>query len=63
MEVDLAIGRTMAAILENGQQTDGSVKIPDALVPYFGSNFNKKLNIKNECFNFNNSFRISHFFS
>jgi len=34
----LAIGRTMAAILENGQQSDGSVKIPDALVPYFGSN-------------------------
>ncbi len=34
----LAIGRTMAAILENGLQTDGSVKIPDALVPYFGSN-------------------------
>ncbi len=33
----LAIGRTMAAILENGQQKDGSVKIPDALVPYFGS--------------------------
>jgi len=27
----------MAAILENGQQIDGSVKIPDALVPYFGS--------------------------
>ena len=25
----LAIGRTMAAILENGQQPDGSVKIPD----------------------------------
>jgi len=37
----LAIGRTMAAILENGQQRDGSVKIPDALVPYFGSNFIK----------------------
>ncbi len=37
----LAIGRTMAAILENGQQLDGSVKIPDALVPYFGSNFIK----------------------
>tara|TARA_Y100000589_G_scaffold320342_1_gene350116 strand:+ start:879 stop:2156 length:1278 start_codon:yes stop_codon:yes gene_type:complete len=33
----LAVGRTMAAILENGQQTDGSVKIPDKLVPYFGS--------------------------
>ena len=37
----LAIGRTMAAILENGQQSDGSVKIPEALVPYFGSNFIK----------------------
>jgi len=37
----LAIGRTMAAILENGQQKDGSVKIPEALVPYFVSNFLK----------------------
>ncbi len=37
----LAIGRTMAAILENGQQSDGSVQIPDALVPYFGANFIK----------------------
>ena len=37
----LAVGRTMAAILENGQQKDGSVKIPDALVPYFGSKFIK----------------------
>jgi len=37
----LAVGRTMAAILENGQQTDGSVKIPDALAPYFGSKFLK----------------------
>jgi len=37
----LAIGRTMAAILENGQQEDGSVKIPDVLVPYFGSSFIK----------------------
>ncbi len=37
----LAIGRTMAAILENGQQPNGSVKIPDALVPYFGSTFIK----------------------
>ena len=32
----LAIGRTMAALLENGQQSDGSVKLPEALVPYFG---------------------------
>ena len=37
----LAIGRTMAAILENGLQDDGKVKIPDALVPYFGSPFIK----------------------
>ncbi len=37
----LAIGRTMAAILENGQQSDGTVRIPDALVPYFGSKFLK----------------------
>ena len=30
----LAIGRTMAAILENYQQADGTVKIPDVLQPY-----------------------------
>lgn len=30
----LAVGRTMVAILENYQQKDGSVKIPDALIPY-----------------------------
>ena len=34
----LAIGRTMAAILENGQQADGSINLPKALIPYFGSN-------------------------
>ncbi|HEU4963577.1 MAG TPA: serine--tRNA ligase [Bacilli bacterium] len=32
----LAIGRTVAAILENYQQADGSVQVPDALVPYMG---------------------------
>ncbi len=32
----LAVGRTMAAILENYQQPDGTVKVPDALVPYMG---------------------------
>ena len=32
----LAVGRTFAAILENYQQVDGSVKIPEALVPYMG---------------------------
>jgi seryl-tRNA synthetase len=30
----LAVGRTVAAILENYQQADGSVKIPEALIPY-----------------------------
>jgi seryl-tRNA synthetase len=33
----LAVGRTMAALLENGQQSDGSVRLPAALVPYFGA--------------------------
>ncbi len=32
----LAVGRTMAAILENYQQADGSVVIPEALRPYMG---------------------------
>ena len=32
----LAIGRTVAAILENYQQEDGSVKIPEVLRPYMG---------------------------
>ena len=30
----LAVGRTVAAVLENYQQEDGSVKVPEALVPY-----------------------------
>lgn len=32
----LAVGRTMAAIMENYQQPDGSIKVPDVLVPYMG---------------------------
>lgn len=32
----LAVGRTVAAILENYQQADGSVVIPEVLVPYMG---------------------------
>jgi len=32
----VAIGRTVAAILENYQQEDGSVKVPEVLVPYMG---------------------------
>ncbi len=32
----LAVGRSFAAILENYQEADGSITIPDALRPYFG---------------------------
>ena len=32
----LAVGRTMAAIMENYQQADGTIKVPDVLVPYMG---------------------------
>lgn len=32
----LAIGRTLLAILENNQRADGTVQLPEALVPYMG---------------------------
>ena len=32
----LAVGRTMAAIMENYQNADGSITVPEALVPYMG---------------------------
>ena len=32
----LAVGRTMAAIMENYQQADGTIKVPEVLVPYMG---------------------------
>ena len=32
----VALARTMVALLENNQQADGSVSIPDALRPYVG---------------------------
>jgi seryl-tRNA synthetase len=32
----LAVGRTLVAVLENYQQADGSVTVPDALLPYMG---------------------------
>ncbi|MAU51997.1 MAG: serine--tRNA ligase [Roseovarius sp.] len=32
----LAVGRTLIAVLENGQQADGSVRLPEALVPWLG---------------------------
>jgi len=32
----LAVGRTLVAVLENYQEADGSIRIPDALRPYMG---------------------------
>jgi len=32
----LAVGRTLVAVLENGQNADGSVTVPDVLRPYLG---------------------------
>ncbi|KPV40066.1 seryl-tRNA synthetase [Thiohalorhabdus denitrificans] len=32
----VAIGRALVALLENGQQADGSVRVPEALRPYLG---------------------------
>ena len=32
----LAVGRTLIAVLENYQQRDGSIRIPEALQPYMG---------------------------
>lgn len=32
----LAVGRTLVAVVENYQQADGSIKIPEALKPYMG---------------------------
>lgn len=32
----LAIGRTLVAIFENYQQADGSIKVPEVLLPYMG---------------------------
>lgn len=37
----LAIGRTVAAIIENYQNADGSVTVPDALIPYMNCNIIK----------------------
>lgn len=38
----LAVGRTVAAILENYQQADGSVVVPEVLRPYMGCDVIKK---------------------
>jgi hypothetical protein len=42
----LAIGRTLVAILENYQQADGSIAVPEALRPYMGG-IEKRL--RNRC--------------
>jgi seryl-tRNA synthetase len=41
----LAVGRTMVAILENYQEEDGTVKIPEALWEYMGK---KEIQIEKE---------------
>jgi len=33
----LAVGRTLIAVLENYQNEDGSINIPDVLIPYMGN--------------------------
>ena len=32
----LAVGRTLVAVMENGQQADGSIRLPEPLQPYLG---------------------------
>ena len=32
----LAVGRTMAAVIENYQNADGTITVPEVLVPYMG---------------------------
>ena len=32
----VAVGRALVAIMENYQQEDGSIRIPEALIPYMG---------------------------
>lgn len=38
----LAVGRTVIAVIENYQQADGSIKIPEALRPYMGVDYIRK---------------------
>ena len=35
----LAVGRTLLAVMENYQQEDGTIKIPEVLEPYFAKRF------------------------
>ena len=41
----VAVGRTVAAILENYQQADGSVVVPKVLRPYMAATLSKLLKI------------------
>ena len=34
----LAVGRTLVAVMENYQQADGSIRVPEVLRPYMGGN-------------------------
>ena len=40
----LAVGRTFAAIIENYQNEDGSITVPEVLRPYMGGN--EKIEVK-----------------
>ena len=33
----LAVGRTLVAVIENGQQADGSIVLPEAIARYMGT--------------------------
>ncbi|HKM29822.1 MAG TPA: serine--tRNA ligase [Bacilli bacterium] len=37
----LAVGRTLVAIMENYQQEDGSIRVPEVLIPYMGTDIIK----------------------
>ena len=32
----VAVGRALIAVMENYQEDDGSIRVPDALLPYMG---------------------------
>ena len=46
----LAVGRTWVAIVENYQQADGSVVIPEALRPYMGDGADHAKEVLGACF-------------
>ncbi len=44
----LAVGRTLVAVLENYQQADGSVTVPEVLRPYMGG-LEKMIRMSSNC--------------